>query len=129
MIGPAALPPSPAAIAEYFRRRRSSISEFSPDDIRHNERLWVIEICGLDESFRDPAPIITREQAARLDDPFTDKRTFGPHGQYTKSGSLGMIPARLKAASIAASCEARGSCAPRSMFLTAPTDSPAASAS
>ena len=84
MIGPAVLPPSPAAIAEYFRRRRSSISEFSPDDIRHNERLWVVEICGLDESFLDPAPIITREQATRLDDPFADKRTFGPNGQYTK---------------------------------------------
>src|SRR5262249_55179653 len=89
--GPAVLPPSPAAIAEYFRRRRSSISEFSPDDIRHNERLWVIEICGLDESFRDPAPIITREQAARLDDPFTDKRTFGPHGQYTKCAGCGAV--------------------------------------
>jgi len=84
MTGPAVLPPSPAAIAEYFRRRRSSISEFSPDDIRHNERLWAVEICGLDESFLDPAPIITREQATRLDDPFADKRTFGPKGQYTK---------------------------------------------
>src|SRR5215471_19502391 len=102
MTGPTTLPPSPAAIAEYFRRRRSTISEFSPDEILHNERLWVVEICGLPESELDPAPIITRERAAQLDDPFTDKRTFGPHGQYTKSGSLGMIPARLKAASIAA---------------------------
>ena len=87
---PAVLPPSSAAVAEYFRRRRSSISEFSPDDIRHNERLWV-EICGLPESALDPAPIITREQAARLDDPFTDKRTFGPLGQYTKCAGCGAV--------------------------------------
>src|SRR5215472_9456852 len=91
MTGPAVLPPSPAAIAEYFRRRRSSISQFSPNDILHNERLWVVEICGLPESVLDPAPIITREQAARLDDPFTHKRTFGPHGQYTKCASCGTV--------------------------------------
>src|SRR5215472_10415889 len=68
MIGPAVLPSSPAAIAEYFRRRRRTIAEFSPGDILHNERLWVIETCGLPESALDPGPIITREQAARLDD-------------------------------------------------------------
>ena len=102
MTGPAVLPPSPAAIAEYFRRRRSSISEFSPDDILHNERLWVVEICGLPESALDPAPIITREQAGRLDDPFTDKRKFGPRGQYTKcagcSAVFGSLGLRLCAA-------------------------------
>jgi len=86
----AALPPSPAAIAEYFRRRRT-IAEFSPGDILHNERLWVIETCGLPESALDPTPIITREQAARLDDPFADKRTFGPHGQYTKCAGCGDV--------------------------------------
>jgi len=91
MIGPAALPPSPAAIAEYFRRRRRTIAEFSPGDILHNERLWVIETCGLPESALDPGPIITREQAARLDDPFTDKRKFGPHGQYTKCAGCGAV--------------------------------------
>jgi len=90
MIGPAALPPSPAAIAEYFRRRRT-IAEFSPGDILHNERLWVIETCGLPESALDPGPIITREQAARLGDPFTDKRKFGPHGQYTKCAGCGAV--------------------------------------
>ena len=56
MIGPGALPPSPAAVAEYFHLRRSTISEFQPEDILHNERLWVIAICGLDESYLDPAP-------------------------------------------------------------------------
>jgi hypothetical protein len=91
MTGPAALPPSPAAIAEYFRRRRSTIAEFWPDDILHNERLWVVEICGLPESALDPAPIITREQAARLDDPFADKRNFGPNGQYTKCAGCGDV--------------------------------------
>jgi hypothetical protein len=90
MTGPAALPPSPAAIAEYFRRRRT-IAEFSPDDILHNERLWVIETCGLPESALDPAPIITREQAARLDDPFSDKRKFGASGQYTKCADCGAV--------------------------------------
>ena len=83
MTGPAVPPPSPVAVTEYFRRRRSSISEFTPDDILHNERLWVVEICGLPESYLDPAPIITREQAMRLDDTFSAKR-FGPRGQYTK---------------------------------------------
>ena len=83
-IAPAALPPTPAAVAEYFRRKRSTISELSPADILHNERLWVVETCGLPETELDPAPIITREQGARLDDPFADKRKFGPRGQYTK---------------------------------------------
>ena len=91
MTGPAMLPPSPAAVAEYFRRKRSTISEFSPDDILHNERLWVVEICGLPESALDPAPIITREQAAQLDDPFSDKRKHGPRAQYTKCASCGDV--------------------------------------
>jgi hypothetical protein len=91
MIGPAVLPPSPAAVAEYFRRRRSTISEFSPDDILNNERLWVVEACGLPESALDPAPIITREEAARLDDPFSNKRKFGPRGQYTKCAGCGDV--------------------------------------
>ena len=86
-----ALPPTPAAVAEYFRRRRSAIAEFSPDNILHNERLWVVETCGLPESELDPAPIITREHAARLDDPFTDKRKFGPRGQYTKCAGCGAV--------------------------------------
>jgi hypothetical protein len=87
----AGLPPTPAAVAEYFRRRRSAIAEFSPADVLHNERLWVVEICGLPESALDPAPIITREQAARLDDPFSDKRKFGPRGQYTKCADCGAV--------------------------------------
>jgi hypothetical protein len=85
------LPPTPALVGEYFRRRRSAIAEFSPDDIRHNERLWVLGICGLPESAIDPAPIITREQAARLDDPFSDKRKFGHRGQYTKCAGCGSV--------------------------------------
>ena|SRR5215469_349744 len=91
MIRPVVLPPSPAAVAEYFRRRRSTIAEFSPDDILHNERLWVIGIGRLPDSALDLAPIITREQAARLDDPFSDKRKFGPRGQYTKCAGCGAV--------------------------------------
>jgi hypothetical protein len=78
------LPPTPAAVVEYFHRRRRAIAEFSPDDILHNERLWCDEICGQPESALDPAPIITREPAASLDDPFADKTKFGPVGQFTK---------------------------------------------
>jgi hypothetical protein len=44
------LPPPPAAVAAYFQRRRSSIAEFLPEDLASNERLWVVEICGLTES-------------------------------------------------------------------------------
>jgi hypothetical protein len=43
------LPPTPAAIAAYFTQRRSVISEFTPADIEHNERLWVVGICGMPE--------------------------------------------------------------------------------
>jgi hypothetical protein len=64
------LPPTPAAVAEYFRRRLSTISEFSPNEIRYNEGLWVVDFCGLPESALDPAPIITREGK------------FGHQGQY-----------------------------------------------
>jgi hypothetical protein len=34
------IPPSPAAVAEYFVRRRSRISAFIREDIECNERLW-----------------------------------------------------------------------------------------
>ena len=104
MTGPAVPPPSPVAVTEYFRRRRSSISEFTPDDILHNERLWVVEICGLHESELDPAPIITREQAARRDDPFSDKRKFGPIGQYTKCVGCGAVFESLGLRSCAGCC-------------------------
>jgi hypothetical protein len=57
--------PPPAAVAEYFRRKRHTIAEFAAEDILHNERLWVLDICGLLESYLDPAPIITRERATR----------------------------------------------------------------
>ena len=87
---PAALPPAPAAVAEYFRRKISTSSELSPADILSNESLWVLEICGLPESALDPAPIITREQAMRLDDTFSAKR-FGPRGQYTKCAGCGDV--------------------------------------
>lgn len=49
------LPPSPAAVADYFRRRRYTLTEFSPDDIMHNERLWVVEICGLPDPASEPS--------------------------------------------------------------------------
>jgi hypothetical protein len=51
------LPPPPAAVAAYFARRRSSIAEFMPEDLTANERLWVVEICGLTE----PATAATEE--------------------------------------------------------------------
>jgi hypothetical protein len=44
------LPPAPATVASYFTRRRSAIAEFTPEDLASNERLWVVEICGLTES-------------------------------------------------------------------------------
>jgi hypothetical protein len=44
------VPPPPAAVAAYFARRRSSIAEFTPEDLADNERLWRVEICGLPES-------------------------------------------------------------------------------
>jgi hypothetical protein len=84
------LPPEPVAVAEYFRRKISRISELTRADILHNERLWVLEVCNLPESALDPAPIITREQAAQ-DDPFANKRKFGPHGQYTKCAGCGDV--------------------------------------
>jgi hypothetical protein len=84
MTGPAVLPPVACCCCGVFPPPSQLYSQFSPDEILHNERLWVVEICGLPESELDPAPIITRERAAQLGDPFTDKRTFGPHGQYTK---------------------------------------------
>jgi hypothetical protein len=40
----ARLPPSPAAVAEYFARRRSVISRFGGGELRFNEALWN-EIC------------------------------------------------------------------------------------
>jgi hypothetical protein len=88
---PTVLPPTPAAVTAYFNQRRRAIAEVTPDDIRHNEQLWVVETCGLPETELDPAPIITREQAARLDDPFADKRKFGPRGQYTKCAGCGTV--------------------------------------
>jgi hypothetical protein len=78
------LPPPPAAVTEYFCRRRHTLSGFSLEDIVHNERLWHVEICGLSEETFNLGPIVMREQALQLDDPFADKRKFGPHGQYAK---------------------------------------------
>jgi hypothetical protein len=77
-----ALPPPPAAVTEYFQRRRHTLSGFTPEDLLHNERLWQVEICGLPEETFNPEPIVTRDQALQLDDPFADKREFGPNGQY-----------------------------------------------
>jgi hypothetical protein len=36
----ALLSPAPGAVAEYFARRRASISRLSADDILFNETLW-----------------------------------------------------------------------------------------
>jgi hypothetical protein len=44
------LPPTPAAVADYFARRRGSLAGFTPDETRHNERLWLVGACGLSES-------------------------------------------------------------------------------
>jgi len=85
------LPPSPAAVAEYFRRKRSAIAELSKEDIAFNERLWVVDMCGLPETEVDPAPIITRDEAAHRDDPFKDTSRFGPVGQYTRCAGCGAV--------------------------------------
>jgi hypothetical protein len=107
------LPPSPAAVADYFGRKLGTISEFSPDDIRHNERLWIVETCGLPECALDPTPIITREQAARLDDPFSDKRNFGPRGQYTKCAGCGAIFESLGLKVCAGCCKSTNASQPK----------------
>jgi hypothetical protein len=85
------LPPTPAAVAEHFRRKRSVIAALSKDDVLNNERLWVVDICGLPETELDPAPIIDREEAARLDDPFKDTSKFGLVGQYTNCARCGAV--------------------------------------
>jgi hypothetical protein len=36
----AQLPPTPALVGEYFRRRRSTLSNFTEVDLEANERLW-----------------------------------------------------------------------------------------
>ena len=113
MNGPAGLPPSPAAVADYFGRKLCTISEFSPDGILHNERLWVVETCGLPESELDPPPIITREQAARLDDPFSDKRNFGPRGQYAKCAGCGAVFESLGLRLCAACCKSSHASQPK----------------
>jgi hypothetical protein len=99
------LPPTPALVSEYFRRRRRAIAEFTPDAILHNGRLWVVETCGLPESELDPAPVITREQAMRLDDPFADKHKFGPRGQYAKCAGCGTVFESLGLALCATCCK------------------------
>jgi hypothetical protein len=54
------LPPTPAAVAAYFAQRRGSLAGFTPDEVRNNERLWLVEVCGLSEppesEARAPAP-------------------------------------------------------------------------
>jgi hypothetical protein len=49
------LPPTPAAVAAYFRARRSAIAEFTPEALQHNERLWL-ELCGLPEPSEPTVP-------------------------------------------------------------------------
>jgi hypothetical protein len=44
------LPPTPAAVAAYFKQRRGSLTELTPEDARHNERIWLVGACGLSES-------------------------------------------------------------------------------
>jgi hypothetical protein len=55
------LPPAPAAVAAYFAQRRGTLAGFTPEDVRHNEMLWLVGACGLSESeaaalMGDPAP-------------------------------------------------------------------------
>lgn len=56
------LPPTPAAIALYFIRRHGTLTELSPDALRHNDRLWTIVTCGLSENELDPALIDTEKE-------------------------------------------------------------------
>jgi hypothetical protein len=44
------LPPTPAAVAAYFAQRRGTLAAITPEDARHNERLWLVGACGLSES-------------------------------------------------------------------------------
>jgi hypothetical protein len=44
------LPPAPAAVAAYFAQRRGTLAAITPEDARHNERLWLVGACGLSES-------------------------------------------------------------------------------
>jgi hypothetical protein len=46
---PRLLPPAPAAVRAYFAQRRGSLAELTPEDARHNEWLWLVEVCGLSE--------------------------------------------------------------------------------
>jgi hypothetical protein len=81
-----ALPPLPWAAAAYFRRRQSAIAELSKADIASNERLWAEESRGVPLA---ETPILSRDEAARLDDPFKDCR-FGPVGQFTACRGCGL---------------------------------------
>jgi len=74
------LPPTLAAVRDYFQRHTSRIAELSPETVLANERLWS-EACGDTESV-DPALILPRDAAATLDDPFQDRQKFGPVGVY-----------------------------------------------
>jgi hypothetical protein len=38
-VTPRPLPPAPAAVAAYFTRRRGSLTDFTPEDLQHNERI------------------------------------------------------------------------------------------
>jgi hypothetical protein len=44
------LPPTPAAVAAYFTQRHGTLEAFTSDETRHNEWLWLVEICKLAES-------------------------------------------------------------------------------
>ena len=50
MSGALMLPPTPAAVAAYFAQRRGTLAGFTPDETRHNEWLWLVEVCKLSES-------------------------------------------------------------------------------
>jgi hypothetical protein len=80
---------SPAALAEYFRRKRRPIAELERDDVIHNESIWA-QVCGLLGGEADPSPILSRDEAARLDDPFRDHRRFGPIGQFVSCIGCGL---------------------------------------
>jgi hypothetical protein len=54
------LPPTPAAVAAYFAQRRGTLSELTPEDARHNDRLWLVGACGLSES--EAEALLTSDQ-------------------------------------------------------------------
>jgi hypothetical protein len=88
MAGPMAerLPPAPVEVARYFLQRRSRIAELAAEDIHSGERLWA-EICGVPYI---ETRVMSRDEAARLDDPFREGAKYGPVGQLSNCRGCGL---------------------------------------